>query len=296
MPLVALFEGARLDATAVAAEQWDQAHRRAAQLVCPECGGRMVAAVSPRGMRHFRHYRRPDYCTSAGETAVHLEVKRRVVDAVRALSGWTAEPEVSGQGWRADVLATGPDGQWVAFEVQRSSIGRDIAEERTRRLAASGVAVCWLALTQRRALSGLPGVVVDQEEGFAVIAGACGFRWSGGCQPPKWSPVAAELELFVREVCTGSVRWVTGAPFADGPVWATAQHIAAAGAAERRWPDVQREVREREEAHERALAERLAAMRARLSPEQRAVIERRDAAREHLAKLRSAWQQGKATY
>jgi competence protein CoiA len=198
----------------------------------------MVAAVSSAGLRFFRHYRRPDSCALTGETAEHLRLKRGLLAAVRAVAGWRAEAEVPGQGWRADVLATGPDGRRIAFEVQVSRIDADEAQERTRRLAASGVEACWFmvrrnSLAAARGLAGLPraAVMLSDDTETQVTAFAEAFDPAKPFAPENagWRAVTVELPAFVAGVCRGSVRWVESRPLATGGAWTTRQHLAAAG-------------------------------------------------------------------
>ena len=93
----------------------------------------MYSAVSPPGLKHFRHGRRDTDkpCWLSGETLQHMALKARLAPMVDAVPGWHAALEVSGDGWRADVLGTGPGGRRIAFEAQWSYIDRDVASERT---------------------------------------------------------------------------------------------------------------------------------------------------------------------
>lgn len=253
MPLVArhLVHG-RIDATDVEDGRWErEIHRPGAELRCPECGHRMVAVVSVAGLRHFRHYRRPVRCALYGETPLHQAIKRAVLAAVRALPGWWAEPEVPGPGWRADVLAVGPDGRRIGWEAQVSSIDVVTAAERSARLAAAGVEVCWLALNGRHALQELPRVRIEPvrpvqpggpvtDAGFEVVGHAEAFG-SG------WCPVRISLAAFVVGVCRGQVLWAGPRPLADAGAWTTTRHLDAATAeAERRERARAAQVEERE--------------------------------------------------
>lgn len=104
----------------------------------------MTAKISKLGARFFAHHRRPESCPVAGETAIHLELKALVAARARTL-GYHVAVEASGDGWRADVLTTSPDGQRIAWEVQRSPIAPEDVAERSARHRASGVQTVWLA-------------------------------------------------------------------------------------------------------------------------------------------------------
>jgi hypothetical protein len=242
MPFVARHaEGGRLDATFASETEWAAVHVRGAPLTCPQCALRLVAAVSPLGLRYFRHHRRPQNCELGRESVLHLTVKRAIVAAVRVLPGWTAEPEAPGDGWRADVLATGPNGQRVAFEAQVSSIGAEAAGERTRRLTASGITVCWLAPREWKGLRGGTNpwawirAVGEHATVFEVIGGAEVFTgwWHS-------APVLA-LAPFVQGVCRGTVLWAKDRPLTDQPAWTTPRYLAAAQAQQDRQVHADRE-------------------------------------------------------
>lgn len=243
MPFVAEHaEHGRLDATVIDDDVWArEIHRRGVLLCCPECRARMVAAVSVTGLRYFRHHHRPGHCTLYGETAAHQALKREVLAAVRAVPGWQAEPEVPGPGWRADVLATGATGRRIAWEVQISGIGADTATERTARLAAADVEVCWLASTTRHSLRDLPHVLINQRvSGVDVIAHAERFE-------DKWDVARIALRAFVGGVCRGSVFWAATRPLARGGAWTTSAHLGRAQAAETLQRAARDERRERDE-------------------------------------------------
>lgn len=224
MPLVADHADlGRLDATDIDVELWrTRIHYCAAPLRCPECRHRMVAVVSSTGLRHFRHYRRPARCELYGETPTHRAIKREVLAAIRSLPGWTAEPEVPGDGWRADVLASGPDGRRIAWEVQVSGIGADTAAERTARLNASGVEVCWLPLTTRHALRDLPcALIKTSSEGSTVVKHAEVFD-------TRWVCPRVDLSVFVANVCRATVFWAPRRSRSTTGAWTTAADLAKA--------------------------------------------------------------------
>lgn len=266
------------------ADVWAEVHQRGAPLACPECRGRMKACESVLGTEFFAHHRRPPDCSHGeGETETHRELKRLILGVVRALPGWTAEPEVWGsEGTRADVLATGPDGRPVVFEVQYSSIGGVTAVERSRRHITAGREVVWLSTSRRYALAGLPRVLIKRQEAAAVYV--CGpeitaptGEWVvvnhvkafvvGGDElpmdpellhgPPWWQTETVPLTAFIASVCHRTVEWGEAGRF-----WTTRKNLARWLAAKQR------------------CAERAAAVQARTAAaeEQAAEIARRRAA------------------
>ncbi|QIY56818.1 hypothetical protein HEP86_22675 [Streptomyces sp. RPA4-5] len=166
MPMTAMHpEHGRIDATAEdlgCKWPWSAVHRvrPRAVLTCPECGHGLQAKVSRRGLRFFAHDPGSPTCGLAGESMEHRLLKLELVLAVRDV-GWHAElevPSTSGR-WRADILATSPDGSMrMAWETQLSPITIDDIQQRTERFAADGVAVCWVTTNRRPWLGEVPSV------------------------------------------------------------------------------------------------------------------------------------------
>lgn len=149
MPLLALDterDNTVVDLTAITDQEWSSIWRArtGARLRCRECRTPVVAKrITTTGLRFFAHAHATPGCPAHGESARHLELKRRAIDAFRA-AGWRAEAEAAGPGWRADVLALGPEGQRIAVEVQLASIAADEVDERTGRHQASGLSTLWV--------------------------------------------------------------------------------------------------------------------------------------------------------
>lgn len=127
---------------------WSAVHRVRPRrsLTCPACDGRVHAKVSPapNRLRFFAHDAADLTCPMRGQSMEHYLLKAEVASALRQV-GWTATLEAVGDGWRADVLGTSPDGtQQHAWEVQLSGISVDEVLARSEAMEQSGVSVCWL--------------------------------------------------------------------------------------------------------------------------------------------------------
>lgn len=146
MPLRACtIRGEEVIAPLLDAATWDElvarVRGRDLELRMPCCDAEARPRVSPLGTRHFFHARRGD-CDWKPETAEHLALKARVIELF-GRRGWVARPEVSGDGWRADVLASDGDRR-VVVEVQLSPQDAETTRERTARYAQAGLPSIWL--------------------------------------------------------------------------------------------------------------------------------------------------------
>lgn len=169
MPLTAHNpDGAVIDATDVTPQEWAPVYKTSprAVLACRNCRAPMHAKVSSRGLRFFAHDRhRPD-CPSAGETAEHRWLKSQLAAAVRA-AGWDAVVEAEpgagdAGGWRADVLATSPDGkERVALEAQLAAMTVAEGQARTERYGRDGMTTVWVTTKNAPWLWQLWGCKVD---------------------------------------------------------------------------------------------------------------------------------------
>jgi competence protein CoiA len=278
---------------------WSAVHRARPRvpLTCRECGHGVHAKLSPKGLRFFAHDAVAPDCSLAGETIAHRLLKLQLASAIRD-AGWFAELEVAGEGWRADVLATSPDGaRQIAWEAQLAQITLDDLRERTARMAASGVPVCWVTDHDRPWIGAVPSIrltvpVEPGETGSAQVVDGLGtFRehWCPGrrrCRddPPGpcpghgfWGhPAQVGLGAFVSGVLQDSVRahqvprWSPGSNTGGtGFVWTTRPHVIAERAqlvatAQRRERD-ELEAAERER-HLAAIAAKLARQQALTQP------------------------------
>ena len=152
--------GLRLDATDIDDSTWSMLWRRRTgeRLRCVRCGATVIAKVSHKHLRFFAHTSLIE-CPGAYESPRHLGLKNAFASALRAC-GAIVGLEVSGPGWRADVLATAASGQRYAVEVQCAPITPDEVIERTRRHAASGVQTIWAVPRYRRWNNLVPTVVL----------------------------------------------------------------------------------------------------------------------------------------
>ena len=170
----------------------------------------MSAKVSKLGAGFFAHYRRPESCAAAGESAIHLELKALVAAKARAL-GYPVEVEAVGDGWRADVLTTSANGQRIAWEVQRSPIAPEDVAARMRRHRDSGVTTLWLAKRDWPWCADVGALVVPNKSPadlpWTVESGTCGWEPVvdlAGCGA-EWIPEQRELEAVVSDVLQGGL-------------------------------------------------------------------------------------------
>lgn len=157
-------------------------------------------------------------------------LKLEMAGAIRA-AGWYAELEVAAEDgtWRADVMASSPDGaRRMAWEVQLSPITDEDIRARTARYRAEGIPVCWISPRKRPPnwIDAVPAVRVrapeESGEPWVVDDGLAGFDYGTG----DWVFKEEELGRFVRWVLLGQLvparslpryQWVTRR--VDGEVW-----------------------------------------------------------------------------
>ena len=281
---------------------WSAVHRvrPRAPLSCRECGHGLHAKLSPRGLRFFAHDPAAPECSLTGETIAHRLLKVQLASAIRD-AGWYAQLEVAGDGWRADVLATSPDGtRRMAWEAQLAQITLDDLRARTARMEASGVDVCWVTDRARPWLGRIPSVQVappeEREDPTEVVGGLgvfhpdwcgdrrrCRYRSAGApCSGHgSWgAPSDVGLAQFVAGVLQGTVRphevpdrqsWILGNR--TRLLWTTRTHVLAEHeqlvATERRLKQVEAEAKiaakEREQ-HEAAILAKRARQQALTPP------------------------------
>ncbi|MEU7826078.1 hypothetical protein [Catellatospora sp. NPDC049133] len=170
MVFVALHaDRSRVDATLDdlgCAWMWSEIHRRRPRVVlhCQQCAHQVHAKVSTGGLRYFAHDpERDPHCPAARETMEHHLLKLEPATAVRS-TGWSAKLEATRPGapWRADVPAISSDGtRTMAWEAQLSAITAEEVGERSGRLAAAGVPVCWVGVKPHRWMGGAPSIVAQ---------------------------------------------------------------------------------------------------------------------------------------
>ncbi|MFC4065058.1 competence protein CoiA family protein [Actinoplanes subglobosus] len=252
MPLVALGLGGLIDATRAdlgVGVAWESIYRVRPRVAlnCDACGESMHAKVSTLGLRFFAHdAARPD-CPLTGETANHRLLKSAIAAAVRQ-AGWIAALEAKGpqSRWRADVLATSPDGaRRVAWEAQLARQHDDDTLSRTERYAGDGVEVVWVF--DRPTGSAAPAVTVQIEQTSIHVAGPLARLHIERCDPrscsryldlpvpppcpghERWETVTFGLDAFVAFVCQAAAVWVRL------PAGATIRQSPRIGSAARWW-------------------------------------------------------------
>lgn len=110
-------------------------------MVC--CDAPAYATHSPLNLRFFAHKPGSERCPSVGESQDHEDLKAIAALAVNSQPGWTADVEVTGDGWRADVLAVRGSVK-IAMEVQLSSQAKRETRARNDRFECSEVTPFWL--------------------------------------------------------------------------------------------------------------------------------------------------------
>lgn len=166
MPLLAIdtaAAGAVVDLTQVDDATWAGIWRQRTgdRLRCRACDQSLIAkSMTASGLRFFAHASVVPACPTHGESARHLQLKAAFADAFRQ-AGWSADLEVAGNGWRADVLVADGDDRRVAVEVQLAAIVADDVRERMARHAASGVETLWVVERRTAWTEGRPHVLVD---------------------------------------------------------------------------------------------------------------------------------------
>lgn len=151
MPLRAFVDEQEVVAPLLSEEAWEALRERvlAEKLVVmlPCCDTPGYLRRSRLGTRHFAHKRSTSAdgvrCEMEGETLEHLKAKAEIVRAAKE-AGYVAAPEIPGDGWRADVMATRPNGTGrIAFEVQWSFLKFEDCLFRQERYARDQVRGCW---------------------------------------------------------------------------------------------------------------------------------------------------------
>ncbi|MEU8586678.1 competence protein CoiA family protein [Streptomyces sp. NPDC048664] len=242
---------------------WEAVHRARPRvmMVCPECAHPMHAKVSRYGLRFFAHDPGAPTCALAGESMEHHLLKLEMATAVRA-AGYHAELEVRGPDgdWRADVMASSPDGSLrMAWEAQLSPITVDEITQRTARFAKDAVRVCWVAAKLRPWVGEVPSIHVrppsEGEPNWTVAGGLARFTVDT-CDEDflcrsvghgEWHETGADLRSFTAWALTGRAvphrlpSWLHTDQHAWTGVWTAPQYITAAAAYQ--------------QAHDRAVAE-----------------------------------------
>ena len=211
MPLTAqLPDNSILDATSCTAQQWASVYKATprADMSCRGCNSKMHAKVSKTGATFFAHDSKSPHCPSNGETPRHRELKAIISDHIRTAGGTAiveATPEPGDQGgWRADVLAIGPDGTRTAFEVQLASMTLEDGQARTARYAADKIAVVWVTDKDPYWLYKLPSISIRIDAGAVTVPdGVAHYNEKHAC---KWTVVDGSFSTLVRAWLTGQLQ------------------------------------------------------------------------------------------
>jgi hypothetical protein len=144
MPLRAFIEDQEIIAPLMDDEAWEALRLRVTEqnlrVVLPCCDVEGYLRKSKYGTKHFAHKQNAE-CAIKSETVEHLRAKADIVLACKA-AGYQASPEVAGEDWRADVMAT-RGAVRIAFEVQWSFLRLSKTLMRQRRYERDNVRGCW---------------------------------------------------------------------------------------------------------------------------------------------------------
>lgn len=191
--------------------EWAEVHLPGYKdLRCPcNCGATVVARASD-GNR-VQHFAKIDEsvgrCHASRISPEHVAIQAMIVEAIREMPGWTARSESTGEGFRADVLAKGPNGERYSFEVQLSPIHAAEAMDRTERHARAAIKTIWLDGRKQEGLRQLRSVLVRRAEStVGVYRIARGGQWEIEARHPGW---------FAQAVCRDELA------YSDEWHWAT---------------------------------------------------------------------------
>ncbi|MEE1786892.1 competence protein CoiA family protein [Streptomyces sp. SP17BM10] len=290
--------------------------KKPAPLTCYECEWRLHLVHRTHGayeLWFLRHANNAPHCEAkaAGEGLQHHLLKLDLAHHARA-AGWSAEFEVPAPdgSWRADVLATSPDGKRrVALEAQMAAIAITDIEARTDRYRTDGIEVCWF--TDRKTvpwLDAVPSVQIarpDDGGSVQVTAGAARFT-------PEWCENRDDCELCECGECGAGVdgplpcgghgKWETAEPFALNrfvaaicmnsarPHWLRASGRGPKG----RWRWITRAYFDQEEAQVQAEAVRQRAIAIKVEASRRRAEAQNAAEQDHQAAIAALLQRQKA--
>jgi hypothetical protein len=208
----------RLDATNLRGEVWSAIHRVKPRpmLFCPECGVRLHAKRSHKRLRFFAHDLANRHCSLTGETEEHRHLKRLIAERVRSERGWHAIIEAGPDdgdhgGWRADVLASGPEGRRIAFEIQLAPMTTAVGRDRAAQYDADRVESIWITPENPQWVMRIPTLVIsapgpltEADAGqIRVVLGVWQLGRSGRLEPRGGNP---PLDGIVARLLTGHLR------------------------------------------------------------------------------------------
>lgn len=215
MRLVAYMDGDRIDATQMPHAAWRAlaSHPGYTRLVLPECGVR-ASRVTRNGRQFFAHVPENGCALEhKSESEQHLAMKQAVAGHIDARPGWRAEVEHAGPGrdWIADVMAFGPGGRQVAFEVQLSNQSEEDYVRRSQRYLDAGIETVWLvAAASLWRSAALPVVVTGFDKTTKIPTEAAELLGVERFQPLARSvmPVGRTVDMVLSPAFT----WDHGSP------------------------------------------------------------------------------------
>lgn len=224
VPLIAMLDGERVDATTHDRESWAalQSSEDRKRLVMPVCNIRAVAKTRGQATRFFAHYRLTDCAVDhGGESPQHLAMKEALAQGIAEVPGWHAVIEYPhpSREWIIDVLAESDDLlHRVAFEVQLSSQTPADYFRRTQRYFDSNVFPVWLV---PRALEYSPIHLPVVITGFGKTSEVPDNPAELLDLPTKHNFPAEQEGLgdFIKDLLSNGPRWRSGTPKKQQEDW-----------------------------------------------------------------------------
>jgi competence protein CoiA len=152
--------------------------RSAGPFSCPECGAEVIIKKGKVRIHHFAHRTKSQCAHGDGETDTHRRAKEAIFRMLTRSSGVEdcRIEERCGPN-RADVLFL-IRGQWVAVEVQRSSLAPADLKARTENYTRLGVAVIWVLTDKFEGRRCRPN---HWQKWLHALAFGSVFAWDYGC-------------------------------------------------------------------------------------------------------------------
>lgn len=117
--------------------------------ICPGCGSSVILKKGTVVIHHFAHKTKTNCVWAKGETREHMWAKNYLAQSLQHM-GWQAFVEYSLNiplgDRRADVATYTDQNQYIAFEIQHSSIGLTEIAQRAAAYASQNIAQLWIPI------------------------------------------------------------------------------------------------------------------------------------------------------